>query len=101
MSARLLLLAALLAGCDTEIVEKTEPSTEAEAEVSCTHPGFCFGCGLGLNGKYACGLRYQLCHGRQRAIVRSAPYVFHWESEPANHLRGVRTAVVRELESCR
>lgn len=65
------------------IIDERIESHQEERIVSCTISGFCYGCGLGFDGKYECKVGFHSdCPGNRRAIVQVMTVKGHYENEP-------------------
>ena len=49
---------------------KLKNQNEVTEIESCTYYGYCFGCGLGMDGKSDCSFKYQSCSGTERVLNR-------------------------------
>src|SRR5262245_29673405 len=60
----LVLVLVLLAGCDKVVQSELIESHPDKARMHCTHPGYCFTCTPGFDGKSHCGLKFSgICPG--------------------------------------
>ena len=89
----------MLAGCfEKEIETEVNFVSSGTENVSCTYTGFCYGCGIGFDGKFSCGFSFNSnCSGSQKATVEYYQRKYYLETKPTeirteNYSKVVKTS---------